>query len=230
MASSPDQKSNVNFSCLSALRSSYLSLTSIRLLRVAVNHSDPEDRKASSNFSHFQKLLIMSFDAGIVLLLARSLDIILPPGLKVINIPYYYSQLTIREDMELARFLMVRSYPGLKMAVVPSSPILRDGVASDSDDFKKLWLEGRRELEKAEVFQSGKVKLRILELGESSEYPTSSQEARSVPAPLFSLIVSFHLQRCSATDSFLLTHPSSLLVGEPSGTDFMPTLTWLSSP
>lgn len=72
--------------------------------------------------------------------------------------------------MELARSFKIRSYPNLKVVVVPSNSIVKDGSVSNSDDYKKRWLEGRRELENAEVFTSGKVKLRLLEPGELSEY------------------------------------------------------------
>lgn len=103
------------------------------------------------------------------MLLSRLPEIHLPHDLKVIFLPYYYDQ-TIKEDLELIQSFKIRSYPSLESVIVPSALILRNGTTSDSDDLRKLWFEGRRELQKAEIFQSGKVKLRFVEPGECSEY------------------------------------------------------------
>ena len=97
-------------------------------------------------------------------------EISFPSGLKVLCIPYYDVFQAVQEDLELARALKVRSFPSLEAVVIPSKGIVRNGYLEDTDEFKKRWLEGRRELEKAEVFQSGKVELRPIEPGESSEY------------------------------------------------------------
>lgn len=162
-------ETNINRSCLLALRDSYLSLESLHLLNMSVNYNDPEEHKSNTNFALFQRLKVMTVDATMILVLSKFLEFKLPHGLKILSIPYY-SPRRIQEDLELARALKVRSFPCLETVIVPSKPIGRDGTQRASEGFKERWLQERRELEKAEVFTSGKVKLRIVEPGESSEY------------------------------------------------------------
>lgn len=165
-----EEETVVNFSCLSALRSSYHSLESIRLFGLGINQVDPEEAKANTNFALFKKLKAMSLDVVLLLILARIPVIKFPPGLKLLRVPYYNTKSTAHEDLELAHAFGVRSFPSLEEVIVPSGPTLRNGTVSDSDGYKRRWLQGRRELEKAEIFRSGKVKLRIVEPGEFSKY------------------------------------------------------------
>lgn len=163
------EKHSINFSCLLALRGSCFSLESLRLFGLGINLADPEEYKANTKFSLFVRLRVIYMDALMLAILKGFRDLEFPPGLRVVRIPYY-DPYSIHEDLELARVLKVRSFPNLEAVVVPSTSVIKTGAHADSEEFKKHWFEGRRELEKAEVFTSGKVKLRLVEPGETSEY------------------------------------------------------------
>lgn len=158
------EKTSIKPDCLSALKTSFKSLENLRLFGIGF---DPEGYKAE--FSRFVTVKVLSIDTLMILSLPKSLDVKLPPGLKILCIPYYYGHSSLQEDLELACFLKAGSLTTLESVVVPSRPIDRSGVVTGSEDFQKRWLEGRRELKKAETFQSGKVELRFVEPGELSE-------------------------------------------------------------
>lgn len=164
------EKTSINFSCLLALKSSYLSLEYFRLFGVEVNQDDPEELKANSNFSLFQKVKVMTLSTAVLVILSRNSQFRFPPGLKFLCIPYYGTP-SIREDTEVTRALKVKSFPSLEVITIPSTRIFKTGTQENYADYdlRECWLHGRRELEKAEVVKSGKVKLRIVEPGELSE-------------------------------------------------------------
>ena len=73
------------------------------------------------------------------------------------------------EETLLSTILSSKGLPALKELAVPSKPINILGSEMASPRSFKLWKEAREVLEGNEMIKSGKVKLRTLEIGETSE-------------------------------------------------------------
>lgn len=73
------------------------------------------------------------------------------------------------EEVLLSTILSVTGLLSVKELVIPSKAINSAGVEADSARSLRLWKEAREVLEGSEMIKSGKVKLRILELGKTSE-------------------------------------------------------------
>lgn len=167
---SDNQEMQVNSNCLSALQESSQSLMHLRIISLGLSKFSNDPNVTS--LSLFQNLKVLSLDYLILSTLAGASRIKLPVGLEGLCIPYS-NLYSAEEDSDLVKILKNRSLPTLKTVILPLKPASRDmdkpGAPDFSDDFKKAWMEGRKALKKAEIFESGKVKLRFVKPGDLSK-------------------------------------------------------------
>lgn len=99
----------------------------------------------------------------------------LPSSLEVIHLLYYCAsreQQTLPdfiEDAHVGLLLDNREIPNLKEIAVPSFPHDISGRAYTSSRQLECWNRSREILKSNEIFKDGKVKLRLLHLGEAGE-------------------------------------------------------------
>lgn len=169
--------SQVSLNCLTALPRSFQSLRHLRLLGAIIG----EESLSLRNPYSFQVLRVLTLDWGLMYAFSF-LD--LPQSIEILCLPHYLirpaesaqeDELEELEEFEefeedkLIRDMIDHEFqPGfdcLKEVVVPSRPIGPDGEHTDLPHRMTLWSNKRRELERANVFRSGKVKLTTLEVG-----------------------------------------------------------------
>jgi len=78
-------------------------------------------------------------------------------------------QNSFAEETLLSAILSSKGFLDLKQLVIPSNPIDTAGSEMASPRLLKVWKEAREVLEGNEMVKSGKLKLRTLEVGETSE-------------------------------------------------------------
>lgn len=171
----PEDFTSVNSSCIVALGQSFKSLRHLRLIGIDVDTTDLDSVK-TTDLSLFENLKMLSVDYLMSTALVNFPMIQLPLGIEILSFPYYNPDI-VSEDLGRAHFLKRRNLPRLELLVLPLAPVGRNGELLHSEDFKKGWIQGRIALEKEEVFTSGKAKLRLVNLGEYSEYLLQSLNA-----------------------------------------------------
>lgn len=167
--------SQVLLDCLSALPRSRNSLRHLRLLggiTVQESHS-------LWNAGFFQVLRVLTMDANAMIAFSH-FD--LPQSIEILHLPYYFigqaESAPEDEEEEFQEYKLIRDmidhkcqprFDCLKEVVLPSSLIGFDGERIVSPQWTQLWAQSRRELERSNVIQTGKVKLRTVEVGENGE-------------------------------------------------------------
>lgn len=164
-----EDQAHLTSSCLSSLSASFQTLNHLRLSCIPPDFAHPP----TQIYRPFVKLTILGADFFTLISLRR---VQAPSNLKILQIPFYSSQLVGRdglltEDSDLLEPL--KENPGLqnlKEIVVPDSPIDSLGEVSASTQDRRAWLERRKALENLEVVKKGNVKLRKVKPGEIGEY------------------------------------------------------------
>lgn len=163
-------------SCLLGLQGSAKSLQKLRMVGLAAD----EDYLFATAYGIFEHLKVLSLEKMPLFYLSRHQEISLPSSLEVLVIPHTSFQTWNPEysfdfvETDLMKVLETRSLPNLRLVVMPAEALDEWGDVVEDVDFRKGWLERRKELEGQRIFQSGKVELRKLTLEEMSEYDESS--------------------------------------------------------
>jgi len=137
----------------------------------SIHHS----KSLSSHFSKFKALKILSLDA--FLLRTRQTEELVASVLRVevLHLPFYCLDESNSQDEDfteetlLSTVLSSEGLPSVKETVIPSKPITLPALETASPRSLKLWKEAREVLEGNEMIKSGKVNLKTLEMGETSE-------------------------------------------------------------
>jgi len=93
----------------------------------------------------------------------------------VLHLPFYCLDESNSQDEDfteetlLSTVLSSEGLPSVKETVIPSKPITLPALETASPRSLKLWKEAREVLEGNEMIKSGKVNLKTLEMGETSE-------------------------------------------------------------
>lgn len=156
-----ETKSFLSHHFISSLSNSFDSLRHLRLL----GHLMTSRPGPSSSFEKLKELNVLTVDSSSICELNLGHY---PPKLEVLYLPYYMSppstqisSTDFEEEIGLAEFLDSKNLPHLKQVLVPARPISRDGSLGPD----AAWVEKRSKLENANIFKSGKVELKKIDIG-----------------------------------------------------------------
>jgi len=161
--------SEISVSFLSSLTESDSSIKRLRLVNIYSPNS------LSSQFFKFKALKILSLDGCSLRTMKREELFASVLRVEVLHPPLYWVKESDPDDQDfteeilLSILLSSKGLLDLKELVIPSKAINVGGSVADSACSLKLWKEAREVLEGNEMIKSGEVKLRILEIGETSE-------------------------------------------------------------
>lgn len=164
-----DSNKEVCVDAISGLGNSFSSLKHLRLIGLFPDF----EKKKLTDFTVFSSLKYLSVE-GVILQVLAVLPSRLPPNLEVLHCPFHAYQGSgdtsdgFEEDEYLSH-IIERPIPKLKQVVVPGTPISIFGELPISKQQISIWKGYRKQFSETSIFKSGKVKLKELMPGETSE-------------------------------------------------------------
>lgn len=191
----------ISIDFLSSLSSSYHSIKHLRLLSVIPVQS------ARFTLSNFKRLKILSLDyPGLVGMARGQLGSSLST-VEVFHLSCFEFEESrphpekFKEEGLLSKSISSHILPNLKEIFIPLKPIDSSTQEAVSPRSLKLWEEGRKVLREKEMMKNGKIKLRMLQIGETGEWDVKWDVTTQVTLPssrrvdwlFFSTSLSSHL-------------------------------------
>lgn len=168
--------SELSHRILTTLSSSFGSLKHLRLFGDFEGLDEASVDLTRSNFLHsFEAVRIITLDQ---ILLRIAAFVGLPPNAEILYVPFQYLKIPLLSNEDelldstevcLIELLLSWNLPQLKEVVVTSGPLSFSRHAPESAEVILAWEKSRERLRKLEIFTSGRVKLREIEVGETGE-------------------------------------------------------------
>lgn len=159
-------------SCLLGARSSSESLQNLRIIGIAGD----QNNITATPYHLFKNLKVLVLHQVALLYLSAFPEMRLPSSLQIFVSPYYSwfpssedAVTWYKGDLDVADIVSSRFLPNLRVVIVPAEPINERGEIIESVEFRKEWVQRRKELESLKIFKSGRVELRKLTLKQMGE-------------------------------------------------------------